>query len=552
MSNVWHCRLGENRQPYLTAENVSYELGSMRTLFQGIQLSLSAGDRIALVGPNGIGKSTLLKILAGQIQPTQGNVTKNGLTYYLPQISTIRNAIQSESVFTFLNTISNEWWEIEQLLETTFSTHLDLDLSMQNLSGGELTKLFLAIGLARSPDLFLLDEPTNHLDYLALEELRQCLVQFQGAFVIVSHKPFFLDQVANNVWELTPSGLRVYGGNFSLYREQKQLEVAAKVRSHETARKELKRTKAAALHEQERAAHSQRNGRKYALEGGLPRIVAGALQRKAEVTAATLKVKHDKAIAAATQKVAETKVKTHKTTSIQLEERSQKHRNLIEVNNANLWVGISNEASSQEARLLLKNIQLHVASGDRIAIAGINGSGKSCLVKAILGIASAPVFLEGEVQLAEMQTVYLDQSYEFVDRTQTVLENMQRVNSALNYQVLRQQLGHFLFFNDDVYKLASVLSGGELARLAIAMITIAELDLLILDEPTNNLDATTVDQMVEAINDYQGALWVISHDLDFLSRINIKQSLRFQQQTLQQTVYLPHEPLNYYNELLAE
>ena len=109
-----------------------------------------------------------------------------------------------------------------------------------------------------------------------------------------------------------------------------------------------------------------------------------------------------------------------------------------------------------------------------------------------------------------MQTVYLDQSYGCVDRTQTVLQNMQRANPALNYQLLRQQLGHFLFFNDDVYKVASVLSGGELVRLAMAMITIAEIDLLILDEPTNNLDITTVDQIVKALNDYQSALWVIS------------------------------------------
>ncbi|MGA7932178.1 MAG: ATP-binding cassette domain-containing protein, partial [Kovacikia sp.] len=291
-----------DRPPYLMAENLSYELGSTQTLFQGIHLSLSADDRIALVGSNGVGKSTLLKILADQIKPTTGTVVCPVSTYYLPQISTNRAEIEPQSVLQFLTTISDEWWEIEHILETTFHTPLNLSLLLRNLSGGELTKLFLAIGLARSPDLLLLDEPTNHLDYSALEELRQVLCQFQGAFVIVSHKPFFLDQVTKTTWELSSDGLQVYGGSFSLYREHTQLEQAAKMRSHETARKELKRAKAAALQEQQRAAQSSRNGRQRAQNGDLPRIVASAWKRKAEVTAATLKVNHDNAIAAATQK----------------------------------------------------------------------------------------------------------------------------------------------------------------------------------------------------------------------------------------------------------
>ncbi|ESA32137.1 abc transporter [Leptolyngbya sp. Heron Island J] len=528
----------------LIAENLSYVLESTKPLFQGISLSLTAEDRIALVGANGVGKSTLLKILSGQIRPTQGTVTCQGSTYYLPQISTIRDSLGSESVFEFLNVISNEWWEIEQKLATVFRTTLDLSLPLQSLSGGELTKLFLAIGLSRSPDLLLLDEPTNHLDLWALEDLYQALCQFRGAFVIVSHKPFFLDQVANITWELTATGLQVYGGNFSHYQEQKQLVDAARVRAHETARKELKRTKATVLSEQKRAAQSHRHGRQQALGGNMPAIVAGKLKRKAEATAGKLKLKHDKAVKAATQKVAATKIRTHKATSIQLEENSRKHRNLIDIQHADLWVG---------ERLLLKDIELQIGSCDRITIVGPNGSGKSCLIKAMLGNKSTPACLQGgSVQLADMRTVYLDQTYDLVDRNQTVLQNMQQANPTLNYQLLRQQLGHFLFFNDDVFKMASVLSGGELARLAISMITISEIDLLILDEPINNLDIITVDQMVTALNDYQRALWVISHDLDFLSRINITHSFQLKQQTLQQTTVLPSAQSHYYSHLLVE
>lgn len=532
-----------NKQPYLLAEGLTYELTSTRTLFKGIQVSVEQGDRIALVGANGVGKSTLLQILAGQIDPSAGSVWRSGSIYYLPQISTIRQQIKADTVLNFLSSISDEWWKISNILEMQFNTTLDLSLSIDRLSGGELTKLFLAIGLSQEPNVLLLDEPTNHMDYLALEELQQFLRQFDGAFIIVSHKPFFLDRVVDTTWELTPNGVTVYGGNFSLYREQKQAEMEARLRSHEVARKELKRAKAAAMQEQQRADQSRRNGRQKFLSGSIDKVAAGGLMRKAEVTAGKLKQKHEAAVSDAAQKVAQTKVRTNKATSIQLEQRSQKHKNLIEIRGANLWVA---------DRLLLENIQFHLACGDRVAIAGANGSGKSSLTKAILNVKGSRSFLEsGDVLLsATMKVVYLDQTYELVNRDLTILENMQAANPELDYQLIRQQLGHFLFFNDDVYKSASVLSGGELARLALAIVSICEIDLLILDEPTNNLDIPTVEQIVEAVNEYHGALMLISHDLDFLSRINITKAFKLQNRALQMTTYLPNQLEQYYLELL--
>ncbi|MEH1972328.1 MAG: ABC-F family ATP-binding cassette domain-containing protein [Nostoc sp.] len=531
------------KKSILLAENLAYELSLDRTLFQKVQVSIEAGDRIALVGNNGVGKSTLLKILASKISPKIGSVLCHGVVYYLPQISTIKQEITVDTVLNFLISISDEWWKIEDILQTKFHTILDLYLPITNLSGGEITKLFLAIGLSQHSNLLLLDEPTNHMDLEALESLRQFLLNFTGAYVIVSHKPFFLDQVTDITWELTPVGLKVYGGNFSQYREQKEIELEAALRSHEAARKELKRTQATAMQEQQRAAQSSRNGHAKFINGSIDRMAAGLIKTKAEASTGTAKKKHEAAVAKANQKVAETKVKTTKVTSIQLEEKNQKRRNLIHIQGANLRVS---------ERLFIQNIQLHVSSGERIAIIGANGSGKSSLVKAILGMQNQAAVLEsGEVLLAPaMKAVYLDQTYELVNRRHTILENMQAANPNLSYQLLRQQLGHFLFKYDDVHKSASVLSGGELARLAIAMISISEIDLLILDEPTNNLDIETVEQMVVGINDYQGALWVISHDIDFLSRINITQGFKLKEQTLQMTTYLPSTPEQYYQELL--
>ncbi|MEJ1935037.1 ABC-F family ATP-binding cassette domain-containing protein [Nostoc sp. NIES-2111] len=531
------------RKSILIAENLAYELSLEMTLFQGVNVSIAQGSRIALVGNNGVGKSSLLKILAGQVHPSSGSVTKYGSVYYLPQISTIKEAINTDTVLDLLSDISDEWWQIQEILQTQFNTDINLQLPVNNLSGGELTKLFLAIGLSKEPDLLLLDEPTNHMDLQALESLREFLVNFSGTFVIVSHKPFFLDQVTDVTWELTPVGLKVYGGNFSYYREQKEIELEAAMRSHEVARKELKRVQTTAMQEQQRAAQTQRNGRAKLLDGSIDRMAAGLIKSKAESSAGTAKKKHEAAVTKATQKVADTKMKTHKVTSIQLEEKNHKRRNLVNIEGANLWVS---------ERLLIKNIGLYISSGQRISIIGANGSGKSSLVKAILGTDKLTTILQsGEVSLApSIKAVYLDQTYQLVNRQQTILENMQTANPSLNYQQLRQQLGHFLFKYDDVHKSASVLSGGELARLAIAIISISEIDLLILDEPTNNLDIETTEQMISALNEYQGAILVISHDIDFLSRINITQSFQLKTQTLQVTTYLPSQPEQYYQELL--
>ena len=532
-----------DKKPVLLAENLGYEISSTRTLFKGVQVSIESRARIALVGRNGVGKSTLLKILAGEINPTSGFILRQGIAYYLPQISTIREEMKADTVLDLLSDISEEWWKIEEILEAKFSTTLDLSLPIANLSGGELTKLFLAIGLSQEPKLLLLDEPTNHMDLQALENLSQFLNDFDGAFVIVSHKPFFLDQVVDTTWELTREGIKVYGGNFSLYREQKETELAAALRSHEIARKELKWAKISALQQQERSAQSRRSGREKFLNGSIDRRNGGLLKSKGQTTAGIAKKKHEAAVEKANQKFEETKVKTNKVTQVQLQEQSHKRRNLIDIQGAKLRVG---------ERLLIENIHLHVSAGDRVAIAGANGSGKSSLAKAILGMKNSPAFLEaGEVLLAPgMKAVYLDQTYELVNRDRTIIENMQAANPHLSYQLLRQQLGHFLFKYDDVRKQASVLSGGELARLAIAMIGISEIDLLILDEPTNNLDIETVDQMVAGINEYQGAIWVISHDLDFLSRIGITHAFQLKERALRITGYLPNEQNEYYQELV--
>jgi len=523
----------------LQASQLCYELPDLRVLFQDISATVQMGDRIGLIGRNGCGKSTLLQILAGQALPKSGTVTTTARLFYVPQVSTLETSHQT--LLDWLSTTCEEWWSVLAVMEDLFATSLPLSQSIAQLSGGEWTQLWLALALAHQPDLLLLDEPTNHLDLDALEQLRGAIAQFPGAVVMVSHKPFFLDQTVDTIWELAPNGLKVYGGNYSFYRSQKAAEHQAALRTHEVARKELKRAKASALQEQQRAAQSRQQGRKQA--GSMPKIVANTLKQQAEVMAGNAKRKHEAAVKDATRKVEETRIKTTKATHIHLEECSQKRKKLIDIQGADLKIN---------DQCLIEHIHLRVMGGDRLAITGANGSGKSSLARAILQNEQGSAYLEsGEISISStMKAVYLDQNYALIDRQQTVLENMQAANPQLNYQVLRQQLGHFLFFNDAVYHKAVGLSGGELTRLAIAILSIAEIDLLVLDEPTNNLDLETIDYIVDGLNEFGGSLWVISHDLDFLSRIHIAQAYHLTQNDLKLLVHSPQNLEFYYQELV--
>ena len=529
----------------LHASHLAYEPSTVTSLFSDVSLEISAGDRIGLVGRNGIGKSTLLQLLAGHLTPTAGNIHRTGTVHYLPQVSLLQQQFQYATVLDLLTNTSDEWWGITDRLEEQFETQLDLTHPLRCLSGGELTRLLLAIAFFHQPDVLLLDEPTNHLDFLALNQLKRCLHEFTGAFVIVSHKPFFLDQVVNTVWELTSDGLISYGGNYSFYQDQKQIEQHTRLRAHEAARKALKRAKETLQNEEKRAARSRREGRRQALDGSMGKAAQHYFANRASASAATASQNHQMALATAKQTFENTKLYVPKATQVILQETSRKRKTLVDLHNARLMRGDC---------CLIRSISMHLAVGDRITIAGANGSGKSSLMEAILNPANEPssAYLEGDIiQISpSMRTVYLDQSYALIDRHKSILENMQCINPTLNYRLLRQQLGHFLFSDDTLHQSASTLSGGELARLAIALISISDLDLLVLDEPTNNIDTDTVHQMIEGLNTFQGAVLVISHDLNFLSQIGITQAFKLEQGKFHEMLHQPNQSDAFWDELL--
>ncbi|MGB1241925.1 MAG: ribosomal protection-like ABC-F family protein [Chitinophagales bacterium] len=494
---------------------VQYILPSNRILFDNLQFSIITGDKIGLVGANGVGKSTLLKMMAEQLKPQKGYVNCPKKIYYLPQID-LENYQKTTPLYEYLAGEIENWWDVFVLLEQQFQTYLPENLPLKALSGGELMKLHLSLGLLQQPDLLLLDEPTNHLDLKALADLQTFLSEsYKGTFLMVSHNTHFLNQTVEAIWELEDGKLQVFDGNYSDYRQQKTDLVNARQRQYESARKELRKAARNVEVEQKRAARSRRDFHEKKSED---KKTKSYFKNKVQKTAAKNKDLNQQLLQKAQQKMdvhksrSELKVFWKPKTS-----ESHKKRLLFEFRNAKLKL--------PNGDVLVSEIDFSLHFGERILLGGKNGSGKTSLIRNLQPNLTKPVFIEGGLQLGnELKVAFIDQKYDLVNPKKTLLENMEMANPLLNFNGIRQQLGRFLFRGDSVDKVASCLSGGELARLTFAMATASEMDLLILDEPTNNLDVQTVEIISQALQSYSGAIVTISHDVDFLCQIGIQKA----------------------------
>jgi ATPase subunit of ABC transporter with duplicated ATPase domains len=498
-----------SKKLYIASNSIGFRSG-LKHILKDISITIHKGDKIALIGDNGVGKSTLLKIIAGLIKPTRGKIEELATVWYFPQLH-LEMLHSNLNIAEYLNSLMEDWWEILDLLKRDFNLELEVTRVISSLSGGELVKLHLAIIFYIKPQVLLLDEPTNHLDIQAKEWLLNGIQHYSDSILIASHDTSFLDKVVNRVWELEDGQIREFGGNVSFYREQKRLENEARLRKYEVALKDKKRLEKSIQLESRRQEKNIQVGIKSRQDRSVSRMDRGYLKSKAEVRAGQKKQMYESRVEDNKELLNNLEIQVRKTVIYNVNHISKSgseiildiREGLVEVNN----------------NLLIQKIRLTLNESDRVAILGANGTGKSQFLKMIYkrNLSKGILDIKDKVNI-----VYMDQTYNIVNPNLTILENMKKYNPKASTMTIRQKLREFLFWDDyQVNQLSSELSGGQVARLAFAMISLSAVDILLLDEPTNNLDISTQDAIIQGLLNYTGTLLVVSHSLDFLERIKI-------------------------------
>jgi ATPase subunit of ABC transporter with duplicated ATPase domains len=516
----------ETKNILIQLNNASFKYPLEDYLFTNVKLTVQQGDRTAIVGANGSGKSTLLKLLTGKLQLDEGTQTINGKVYYVPQIDL---SVQQKGlkIYEYISQYYEDWWEIIPELSKLFDLDLDTEAETKSLSGGELMKLNLTIAIKQNPDVLILDEPTNHLDIKSIRRLIKFInedFKDKYTYVIVSHDTFFLDQVVNNIWELENKKITSYGGNYTFFVEQKQLHLRGIKKQYELAKDKLEKAKELKQEEETRFAKKANQAKR--------EYIKGSIDKKAlsEGKSAATSGQHGKNLMLERlMEDAEEKLEQYQTEERKLgfmgmqNTADNRGRTVFEIKEGTLKLN-NNE--------LIKKLNLKVTYGDRIMLSGSNGSGKTSLVKALLKktnthsekLANEPAEIEGSIYVGEtLEWVYLDQRYDLINPELTLIENLMAYNGNITESKAKEQLGKVMFKTDiELNKKARNLSGGQMVRLVMAMITSFPIDLLILDEPTNNLDVETVQILIKSINQFRGAVFVISHNVDFLHSIKIE------------------------------
>lgn len=500
----------------LSLNNITFEFGA-RKILENASWHIYANERIGLIGPNGTGKSTLLKILIGEYSVSAGQVNRSknlSIGYFHQDLQSLEteDSIHKVAMSAFEKALATEanmkelendpdihhdekkqheladlfhefelagGYEMEhrsaEVLEGLGFTTSDLNRPFKEFSGGWRMRVILAKMILQKPDILLLDEPTNHLDLPSIEWVERYLLNYQGTVIIVSHDRYFLDRMVTKIVEVSQQTLNHYGGNYSFYEEEKEVRLEFQLREYENQQDFIS--------QQERF---------------IERFRAKATKAK-QAQSAIKKLDRLERIDAP---VAET---------------SKIHFSFQVGTTPGKIISTMNHVSKSYGDLhILEDTYAEILRGDKIALVGANGKGKSTLLRLIAQTETA----QGEIHPGHNveTSFYAQHQMEALDLSHDILGELKLCGSGKTEPELRELMGCFLFRGDDVFKKIRILSGGEKARVALAKTIISKANFLLLDEPTNHLDLSSVNMLIQALNQYEGTYLLVSHDRYFISK----------------------------------
>ncbi len=509
----------------LSCNNLTKSFG-VESILENISFTVNEGDKIGVIGVNGTGKTTLFKIISGIYGYDSGEIytSKDCEIGYLEQNT---NFYSDNTIFTEVLEVFSDLIKMEEDLrkmeceisdKSSETNSPDLQKLMDNyshklelfqnsngygykseakgvlkglgfnddelekpikiLSGGEKTRVLLAKLLLKKPTLLLLDEPTNHLDSDALEWLELFLKQYKGTVILISHDRYFLDQSVNRIFEIHNKKLKAYNGNYSYYVEKSAIDKEIERKTYEDQQKEIKKQE-----------ESIERLKAYGREKHLKRA------RSKEKALSKIEVL-DKPDG---------------------ERKRAKIKFIPAVESGNDVLAVRDVEMSFPNKVLFKDLNLDIYRGEKVALIGPNGAGKSTLFKIIMNELEP---MQGEVKFGtNVNTAYFHQEQKTLNLDNTVIDEIWDANPHLTQTEVRNMLGAFLFENEDVFKRISSLSGGERARVAILKLILSQSNFLLLDEPTNHLDIDSKEVLEEALVNYTGTIFTISHDRYFLNKV---------------------------------
>ncbi len=497
-------------------QNVTFEFGA-RLIVEDATWHIQPGERIGLIGYNGTGKSTLLRLLVGEYLPSKGTVERSRTTSigYLHQdllsfdttdsilqvaLGAFEKVLQLEKEIEelgielektgdekTLHAYSDKLHELETLggynihhrteevLQGLGFTNAELSRPYNHFSGGWRMRVLLAKMILQQPDLLLLDEPTNHLDLPSIEWLEKYLLHYPGAVVIVSHDKYFLNRMVTKIVELYQQQLHIYSGNFDYYEKEKALRIEQQQKAYENQQDYIR--------QQERL---------------IDRFRAKASK------------------AAMAQSLIKKLDKLERIEDAELERPNIRINFRVDKTPGKIIVELKNISKAFGENVIIKDSSVEIDRGDKISLIGAKCKGKSTLLRIIDGTET----LNGERKWGHNveESFYAQHQLEALNLDNSIIEEMKECGSQMTELELRSLLGCFLFSGDDADKKIKILSGGEKARVALAKVIISKANFLMLDEPTNHLDMHSCELLVEALNKYQGTIILVSHDRYFISK----------------------------------